>query len=438
MSANDAIEIFNAGVEAVKPGMLLPQHLRAERDLLTAGGQQFLLSELDGVYLLSIGKAASAMAMETEKILGDRIINGLVVTKYHHSLPLQYCKTIEAGHPVPDDNSVAAAIAVTKFLQQLKPTDILLCCISGGASALLADVAPGVTLQDLQQLSGLLLQCGAGIHEMNTVRKHLSTLKGGRLVSLANGASITAFIISDVQGDDTSVIASGLTAGDASTFADAWHVLEKYGLTGKVPSSIATHITNGIKQTIPEGPKPVDAIFSHVQNLVTGTNAVALRAGMAEAEKLGFTAEIINGHLDGEAEMAAKQFVHTLLNYHQKIPACLLMGGETTVTVKGKGKGGRNQHFVLAAIAELWKLQVPVEKIPVILSGGTDGSDGPTDAAGAFVDKEIYKRIQHLDLNPFEYLADNNAYEFFRQVNGLLITGPTQTNVTDIVVGLKH
>lgn len=433
-----AIHIFNAGVNAVKPGRLIPQHLHLTGNVLQAGDKTYTLQNVTGIYVLSVGKAASAMALEAEKVLGEKITAGLVVTKYHHAIPLQYCAVMEAGHPVPDDNSVAAAIAVTKFLQQLKPTDILLCCISGGASALLADVAPGITLHDLQQLSGLLLQCGAGIHEMNTVRKHLSTLKGGRLVSLANGAAITAFIISDVQGDDTSIIASGLTAGDASTFADAWRVLEKYGLTGKVPSSIATYITNGIQQTIPEGPKPADAIFSHVQNLVTGTNAVALRAGMAEAEKLGFTAEIINGHLDGDAEMAAKQFVHTLLNYHQKIPACLLMGGETTVTVKGKGKGGRNQHFVLAAIAELWKLQVPVEKIPVILSGGTDGSDGPTDAAGAFVDKEIYKRIQHLDLNPFEYLADNNAYEFFRQVNGLLITGPTQTNVTDIVVGLKY
>lgn len=433
-----ATSIFNAGVAAVKPGKLIPQHLHLTGNTLRAGNKGYLLQNVTGIYLLSVGKAAAAMAFEAERVLGTSLTAGLVVTKYHHSLPLQYCTIIEAGHPIPDDNSVAAAKAVSAFVQQLKPTDILLCCISGGASALLADVPPGITLSDLQQLSGLLLQCGAGIHEINTVRKHLSTLKGGRLAVQANGAAITAFIISDVQGDDTSIIASGLTVGDASTFADAWRVLEKYALSGRVPLAISAHITAGINKLTPDGPKPGDAIFDNVQSLVTGTNAVALAASAVKAKELGYATEIINNLLDGDAETAAKQFVAALLNYQGKIPACLLMGGETTVTVKGKGKGGRNQHFALAAIAELWRLQVPAGHVPVILSGGTDGTDGPTDAAGAFVDKLVYTTMQQLDLNPFEYLENNNAYEFFKQVGGLLITGPTQTNVTDIVVGLRE
>lgn len=429
--------IFNAGVAAVKPARLIPQYLQLTANTLQAGNKIYPLQSVTGIYLLSIGKAAAAMAQEAENVLGNKLTAGLVVTKYHHSLPLRYSAIIVAGHPVPDDNSVAAANAVTAFIQQLKPTDILLCCISGGASALLADLPPGITLKDLQQLSALLLQCGAGIHEINTVRKHISTLKGGRLAAQANGAAITAFIISDVQGDDTSVIASGLTVGDASTFADAVRVLENYGLTAKAPSSITAYLRGGTQQSVPESPKPGDAIFNNVQNVVTGTNAVALAASAAKAEELGYVTQIINNNLDGEAEAAAKQFVTTLLNYKGKTPACLLMGGETTVVVKGSGKGGRNQHFVLTAIAELWRLQVPAEHIPFILSGGTDGTDGPTGAAGAFVDKHVYTAMQQLALNPFEYLEDNNAYEFFKQVGGLLITEPTQTNVTDIVVGLK-
>lgn len=436
MSANDAIEIFSAGVEAVKPGMLLPQYLQLEGDMLTIGKQHFSLNELDSVYLLCVGKAASAMALEAEKILNERIAVGLVITKNNHALALRLCTTIEAGHPVPDEKSIIAAKEVQQFLQQLTPQSLLLCCISGGASALLADKAPGISLEDMQQLSTLLLQCGADIQEINAVRKHLSKLKGGKLVQQCNGAKVVSFIISDVLGDDISVIASGLTAPDSSTFMDAFKVLKKYDLLDDCPLSITRHIIDGIRGHIPETPMPGNAIFSRVHNNIIGTNSIALQATALKAKQLGYEVHIINENLQGEAEEQALIFVRQLLQYTGDKAACFLIGGETTVTIKGNGKGGRNQHFVLACLCELLNQHIAPGNIPIILSGGTDGTDGPTDAAGAFIDAGIINNIQEQGLQPLPYLQNNDAYPLFKQLNALLITGPTQTNVMDIVVGL--
>ncbi|WP_153797976.1 glycerate kinase type-2 family protein [Foetidibacter luteolus] len=434
-SLNDAIEIFNAAVKAVQPAVLIPQQLSVKDNHLLLPGGTWPLDK-GKIYLLSVGKAASAMAQEAEKILGSHITKGLVVTKYHHSLPVKFCTTIEAGHPVPDENSIKAAEAIKGFLQNLAGSDLLLCFISGGASALIADIAEGISLADLQQLSRLLLQCGASIHEINTIRKHTSTLKGGQLLRYANGARVAAFLISDVMGDDTSVIASGLTVADKSTFADAWKIVKQYNLEEKLPHAVAAHLRKGLNAEITETPKPGDDCFANTINSIIASNSIALGAAAGTARKLGYNVSIINAAIDGEARQRAAEFVNELLHYEAAKPACLLMGGETTVTIRGKGKGGRNQEFVLAALQELIQQQVTADKLPVVLSGGTDGTDGPTDAAGAVIDNSIMPLLASLQLDPLPYLRNNDAYHFFQQTSNLLITGPTQTNVMDVVVGL--
>jgi len=422
----------------VKPNRLIPGYLYWDDEGLVAGNKKFFKDTLNGIYILSVGKAAAAIAFEAEKILADKITAGLVVTKYGHALPLQHCHIIEAGHPVPDDNSVTASKAIQQFLLPLHQDGLLLCLISGGASSLIGDIAEGISLGDMQALSKLLLPCGADIHEINTIRKHISTSKGGQLLRYTNNANVVSFIISDVLGDDIGVIASGLTAPDNSTFEDALKVLQKYELIEKIPASIRDHLNDGSAKKITETPKPGDKLFEKVDNNIIAGNSIALHASAAKARDFGYHVEIINSSINGEAKDEAKKFVDIIQAYNGPKPACLLMGGETTVTIKGSGKGGRNQEFVLAALCELLKENASPEKMPVILSGGTDGSDGPTDAAGAFIDINVILNMQKLSINPLHFLQTNNAYNFFKQVDGLLITGPTQTNVMDIIIGLIH
>lgn len=428
-----AIEIFSEAVKAVQPAVLIPGYIRLEDGVLNVDGQELPLHNYDGVYVLAAGKAAAAMAQEAEKILGDKITAGLVVTKYQHSLPLQYCRTIEAGHPVPDDNSLVAALAVVDFCRPLTSNSLLLCFISGGASALLADVAEGVSLADMQSVSRLLLQCGADIQEMNTVRKHLSYLKGGQLLTYLHGASVFSVIISDVQGDDLSVIASGLTVANTTSFADAWQVLVKYALVDEMPPAIKNRLLNGMQHGFTATGKPA---LGAVQNILIGNNAKALRAAEQRAQQLGFATTIINNLLQGEAKNAASRFWEMLLKYSGPRPACLLAGGETTVTVTGKGKGGRNQEFVLAVICQLIDMDVPAEKWPVLLSAGTDGTDGPTEAAGAIVNIYDYYNIKKMALNPHFFIKNNDAFHFFEAIGGLIVTGATQTNVMDVVIAI--
>jgi glycerate 2-kinase len=428
-----AIEIFNEAVKAVQPAVLIPGHIRLEVGVLNIDGQVLPLHNYDGVYVLAVGKAAAAMALEAEKVLGDTITTGLVVTKYQHSLPLQYCRAIEAGHPVPDENSLAAALAVVDFCKPLTSNSLLLCFISGGASALLADVAEGISLADMQSVSRLMLQCGANIQEMNTVRKHLSYLKGGQLLRHLNGATVFSFIISDVQGDDLSVIASGLTVANTATYADAWQVLVKYALVDEVPPAIKSRLLNGMQQGFTETGKPA---LGTVQNILVANNAKALHAAEQRAKRLGFATAILNGQLQGEAKNAASRFWELLWQYNGPRPACLLAGGETTVTVTGNGKGGRNQEFVLAVICQLIDMNVPAEKWPVLLSAGTDGTDGPTEAAGAIVNIYDYYNIKKMGLNPHFFIKNNDAFRFFEAISGLIVTGATQTNVMDVVVAI--
>jgi len=436
LSTVDAINIFNHAVEVVKPSAVISKYIKIDGDLLTIADGKLKLNDINRIYLLSVGKAAAAMALEVEKILGDNIASGLVVTKYHHALSLTHCDTIEAGHPVPDENSIKAATAIKKFLSSLTGNDLLLCLISGGASALIADMSEGISLDDLQQLSRLLLDCGASIHEINTVRKHICVLKGGQLLRHTNDAQVISLLVSDVIRDDLSVIASGLTVADNSSFTDAWDVVDKFDLSLKIPISIKKYLQDGLKRHVMDTSKPGDSLFDRTANYIIARNEDALNAAKEAATQLGYHVNIIDKTMKGEAKEMAATFVNALMTYKGNKPACLLMGGETTVTIKGNGKGGRNQEFVLAALIELMQLNVPAEQIPIILSGGTDGTDGPTDAAGAFIDKNVLNNVKALSYDPLPYLLNNDAYHFFKQTGTLLITGPTQTNVMDIVIGL--
>jgi glycerate-2-kinase len=437
MEKEKAVQIFLAATAAVQPAQLLQQHLSADSNSLVIGGQHIPKQSFNHIYVIGAGKAAAAMAVETEKIIGDYIIDGLVTTKYGHSLPAQKITIREAAHPVPDEKGVEAVAQTVQLLEKVTREDIVICLISGGASALWCDLPPGITLPEVQATVDLLLRSGADIRETNTVRKHLSAIKGGQLLRHCNGARVFSLIISDVPGDDLSVIASGPTVADASTFREAYDILSKYELLPALPPSIRGCLEKGIQGSIAETPKPGDPLFGNTVNRIIGNNGLALRAAAAKARELGYHTYILPQLITGDATAAAKAFVAGALAYNGNKPVCILQGGETTVKVTGQGKGGRNQHFVLAALNELNKLSGEKGNGNIIiLSGGTDGTDGPTDAAGAVIDSNTLARAarQHLDIEA--WLKDHDSYHFFRQTDSLLITGPTQTNVMDIMMAL--
>jgi glycerate 2-kinase len=438
MSVQHAKEIFTAGIEAVQPARLIPGHVSLTDDFLIAGERSFRRSSLGRVIVIGAGKASAAMAQAIEQVLMPVISCGLIITKTGHSLPLQKIECLEAGHPVPDAKGIEANLRLTRMVEDLQENDLVIFLVSGGASALMADTPPGVSLHDLQNLVKLLLASGANIDEINCIRKHISLIKGGQLAKSIFPANLVSLILSDVNGDNLSVIASGPTVADPSTFSDALEILERYQLVQKVPLKIISLLKRGVDGLIPETPKPGDAALSKTSNFLIGTNSVSLKASAEAAGKLGYHPIIINAQLEGEAEVQAKIFVQACLLYIRPTPACLLMGGETTVTIKGNGLGGRNQHFVLAALDYLVNLSVAPDKIPVILSGGTDGTDGPTDAAGAVIDTEQVKRMNNAEEKHLaaSYLDANDAYHFFEKYGGLIKTGPTQTNVMDLVIAL--
>lgn len=452
-----AMQIFEAAVNAVKPQNLIPQHLKYEGDKLSIGENIYDCLKLDHIYIVSAGKAASAMALEAEKIIGDKITECIAVTKYDHAIPLK-CKTIEAGHPVPDEQSLSAGREVLNLLKKAGDKDLVILLLSGGASALMESLAGNISLEDLQILSELMLKKGLSISEINTVRKHLSGIKGGQFSTAAYPSRVHSLILSDVPGDDLSVIASGPTVPDPSTFEDVLTIIWKYQMKDECPETILHHFENGKKGSVSETPKPGDSIFQKTSNLLIGSNRIALNAAIGKASKLGYNPVIINPDLKGEASEQASVFMDVVLNYKGAKPACLLMGGETTVTIKSNGIGGRNQEFALASLVALEEFERhtlqnsgfitgnekqlsstdtngPV-KIPLVLSAGTDGTDGPTDATGAIVDAQTIQQVREKNLNAKEFLNRNDSYNFFKKVGGHIITGPTQTNVMDIVIYL--
>lgn len=428
----DALTIFQAGIKAVNPIHSVKKHFIRQDEKIIVKDQTYDLTRYDRILVVGGGKASAAMAQPIEEILGDRLKSGILNVKYGHAVPLNIIHVNEAGHPVPDEAGLLGTQKIIHLLQQTGEKDLVLCLISGGGSALMPCPAEGLTLKDKKQLTKCLLESGATIHEINALRKHVSQIKGGRLAKLAYPSTLVALILSDVIGDDLDSIASGPTVPDKSTYQNCLQILDKYNIQHKIPSSVLELLKKGSKGEIKETPKADDPAFKQTQNVIIASNILAMRAAQRKAEALGYHPLILSSRIEGETKEVSR--VHAavakeILSTGNPVsrPACVISGGETTVTIRGKGLGGRNQEFALAAAIEIKGLENVV-----ILSGGTDGTDGPTDAAGAIADGTTLKRAKALGLDAEHHLRDNDSYHFFQSLDDLLITGPTYTNVMDL------
>jgi len=433
---DDAVTIFHAGLQAVEPATAVKKYCRLEEDRLSINNWTFNLKQYNNIFIIGAGKAAAPMAAALEEILGERITGGIINVKYDHVAELERVRLIEAGHPLPDKNGQRGAAEILNLAKGAQKDDLVLCLISGGGSALLPLPFPGLNLKDKQETIKVLLACSATIHEINAIRKHTSMLKGGRLAQAAYPATLVALILSDVVGDDLDVIASGPTVPDSSTFLQCMDIFNKYNIISKLPDAVVNHIQAGVKEEVSETPKDDDPVFAKARNLIIGSNIETILAAKQKAETLGYKVLVLSSMIEGETRHVAR--VHGAIareirktGHPLAPPACILSGGETTVTLQGTGLGGRNQEFALAAAMDF----AGSENI-VVLSGGTDGTDGPTDAAGALADTKTIERAVEMGLNPQHFLANNDSYHFFQKLGDLLITGPTNTNVMDLRIVL--
>ncbi|MFV0605545.1 MAG: glycerate kinase [Niabella sp.] len=432
-SIQNAVEIFTTAIAAVKPSRLIPANILLQDDTLTICSKQFTLPPEGKVHIMGAGKAAAFMAKEMENILGETLSGGIVITKYQHKASTQKIKIIEAAHPIPDENGVKATDELLAYMQKIKENDIVFFLLSGGASALLIDLPSTCSLNDVQQTFDLLLKSGADIEELNTVRKHLSSIKGGQLAQRIFPAKIITVIISDIINDPIDMIGSGPTVADCTTFENAYQIIEKYSLQNRLPASISKHLQDGLEKKIKDTPKPGAPCFNNTFNFIIGNNLLALQAAKNRAINLGYETFVMENALQGEARTVGKKIAGDIINYSGKLPVCFIYGGETTVTVLGQGKGGRNQELALAA-----GIEIQQHKNICIVCAGTDGTDGPTDVAGAFVNRNIMQKARQLEMNPAAFLNNNDSYHFFEPLHALLQTGHTQTNVMDIVIAIKE
>ena len=428
------LDIFLAGVESAKPDNLIRSFVSLTGEQLKIKKHFIDLPAVNKLYVIGAGKASALMAKELESLLGNRINGGHVITKYGHAIPLEFIKVTEAGHPVPDENGLKGTSEILTFVRSAGKDDVILCLISGGGSALLTDVPEGCTLEDLKYLNDLLLKSGASINEMNCIRKHLSKVKGGLLSKAVWPARIYSLILSDVIGNPLDVIASGPTAPDPTTYTDALSILKYYDLEEKIPQQALQYLRDGLNRKHEETLKEDNPIFDKTNNLVIGSNRQALQVAKASAELKGYETEIVTDSLEGDIPDVVSFIVEMAKSAKQLISdekICLLFGGEPTIKVTGDGKGGRNQHLALLAATML-------KDLPgiTILSGGTDGTDGSTDAAGAVVDMLTWHHAKDLELDIAKYIAEFDSYNFFKKEGGLIITGPTHTNVMDLIVAL--
>lgn len=432
----DAKAIFQAGIRAVIALDAIHRHCRCEDQQLQIGQLSYDLTTFERVWVVGAGKATAAMARAMEELIKGRIHDGLISVKYDHTVPLERIRAIEAGHPLPDANGMEAANEIMKMVQQAGANDLVIVLISGGGSALLPLPAEKISLKDKQKTSDLLLACGATIHEMNTIRKHISAIKGGRLAQAVAPAQLITLILSDVVGDDLDVIASGPTVPDTSSFQDCLEIVDRYAIGQQLPGSVLQHLQAGGAGQQEETPKSDTHRWDHVQNQIIGNNFGAIQAASREADRRGYQPLALSSRIEGETRVVAQvhgAIAREVLATGRPIPppACILSGGETTVTLKGNGLGGRNQEFALAAA-----LDIADNAHIVVLSGGTDGTDGPTDAAGAITDHATLQRANHAGLDLRDHLDRNDAYPFFNRLHDLVITGPTGTNVMDLHIVL--
>jgi len=430
----EVLEIFRSGVDSVLPNNLINNHISLIDNDLICQDVIFNLEEYEHIYLTGFGKASAGMARAMEKILGERLTGGHILTKYHHTVPLKKCTITEAGHPLPDQNGVEGTKKIEELLLRATKNDLIIVLISGGGSSLLTDLPEGIRLDELVSLNKLLVNSGANIQEINSVRKHLSRLKGGQMVRLAYPATVLTFLISDVVGDPLDVIASGPTVADPSTFGDALQVIEKYNLPSLVAPSVLEYLKRGKSGYIGETVKATDPCLLHTLNILLGNNRTALEQSKKKAIVLGYDAIIVSNEVEGDVSKVAEMIfskIKTVTNepYHRKI--AILFGGEPTVQPTGNGKGGRNQHLVL-----LMAQKLAGSTGITFLSAGTDGSDGPTDATGAICDGTTLQLAIKNRLDPAKMILNFDSYPFFEVVGGHIKTGPTFTNVMDIMIAL--
>ncbi|MDH3798014.1 MAG: glycerate kinase, partial [Desulfobacterales bacterium] len=402
-----ALQIFQAGLQAVDPVEAIRRHVTLNDNVLRISDRQFNLKDYDRILVVGAGKAVAPMAKAVEDLLGNRISDGVIVVKDEHGLPLKKIKVREASHPVPDERGVKGTEEILSLVETAGRRDLIICLISGGGSALLIAPVHDISLEDKRNATKLLLACGATIHEFNAVRKHLSRAKGGRLAQMAYPATVTSLILSDVVGDDLDVIASGPTVPDSSTFDDAEQILKGYGIWDQLPPTVRDHLAKGTSDQIEDTPKSDNAAFQQCSQVLVGTNLQALKAAGQEAQQLGYHPLILSSKVEGEAREVARFYAaiaSEVLSSENplKPPVCVLAGGETTVTLTGDGRGGRNQEFALAAALAITGLDNVV-----VLSGGTDGTDGPTDAAGAMADGTTVARALEKGLDPKDFLRRN-------------------------------
>ena len=390
------------------------------------------LSKIENIYVIGGGKATFSAAKALDEVLGERIKRGCINIKGNMRKRLKQIKVIEAGHPIPNERGYEGAREIMDIAKEAKKSDLVFCVITGGASALMPLPAENIALEDKKKVTDQLLKCGATISEINTVRKHISRVKGGRLAEIAYPSRVISLILSDVIGDRLDIIASGPTSPDNTTYQDALRVLVQYKLIDTSPRSVVGVLERGIKGLLPETPKGGSPIFEKANNIIIGSNKKALAGAKTEAEKL-LHVEILSSEITGEARDVGKWLAQKAKEIKSSRssnrPLCLISGGETTVTVKGNGIGGRNMELALSFAMEI----EGIEGI-TLLSAGTDGTDGPTDAAGAIVDGQTEVKARATGVSPEEYLRNNDSYNFFKKIDGLFITGPTGTNVMDVQI----
>jgi glycerate 2-kinase len=426
--------IIRAALAAVDPITAVRNVLQRSGNLLHVAGHNYDLATIERIFVIGAGKAGAPMAQAMETVLGERINGGCVVVKYGHDAPTHHIEIIQAAHPLPDEAGLAAGATIMALAQQATAADLVICLLSGGGSALLEALADDISLADLRTTTDLLLACGATIGEINTLRKRLSLVKGGQLARAVAPAALLTLVLSDVVGSPLDVIASGPTVPDHSTWADAWAVVNRHALAQRLPASVAARLDAGRTGALAETPKVGDPLFERTQTVVVGDNAVAAMAAQTAAQQHGFQSLLFSTYIEGEAREVAKVAVALGREVHVHgrpiaPPACVILGGETTVTLgDALGKGGRNQELALAgALALAGSTGI------TLVSLATDGSDGPTDAAGGIVDGSTVARGAQLGLDAHDALRRHDAYPYLESTGALLRTGPTRTNVNDLI-----
>jgi hydroxypyruvate reductase len=427
----DALLVFEAGLKAASPEDAIRRALHLENETLRAGERACDLKAYRSIYLLGAGKASARMAGGVLGLLGDEVTGGVVSVPYGQSGSAGRVKLMGASHPEPNEDTLANTALILDVAEKASRDDLVICLISGGGSSLLEALPHGVSLPDIVKMNRALLASGADIVEINTVRKHVSEVKGGKLAARIYPASLINLVVSDVPGDDLTFIASGPTVGDSTTFDDCIRIIERLGLAGEIPDPVMRHLENGAAGRLKENPRTGDRVFKDIQSLVIAGNSTSVEAASDMAGKIGYKTVRLDEPVVGDTRDAARH--HAGLARKMIVesapvapPACIVSGGETTVRVMGEGKGGRNQEFAIASA-------IQIDGLPIaVLSAGTDGIDGATDAAGAICDGHTLKRANDLGIDALSYLGRNDSYSFFSRLGDLVKTGPTGTNVMDV------